>query len=68
MEFDVLSQYANGLVRRIVRSALTPALWLCFFAPVCWGTAYFFSFRPALEALLHSARTPVGFAPLLPAT
>jgi hypothetical protein len=66
MEFDVLSQYANGLVRRIVRSALTPALWLCFFAPVCWGTAYFFSFRPALEALCIPLGL-LGFALVLPA-
>lgn len=50
-EFDVLSEYASGLVRRIVRSALTPALWLCCFAPVCWGFSYIFSFRPRLEPL-----------------
>lgn len=50
MDFD-LSQYTEGLSKRIVRSALTPALWLCCFGPACWVAVYAFSFRPALERL-----------------
>ena len=51
MEFDFLSQYAQGLAKRIVRSALTPALWLCCSSLIPFAAAYFFSDRPALQPL-----------------
>jgi hypothetical protein len=51
MEFDLLSHYAQGLAKHIVRSALTPALWLCCSALIPFAAAYFFSDRPALQPL-----------------
>jgi len=66
VEFDILSQYANGLVRRIVRSALTPALWLCCFCTRLLGNCLFLQVRPALEPLCIPLGV-LGLALVLPA-
>lgn len=51
MDPDLLGHYTRALATRIVRSAMTPALWLCCFGVACWLAAYLFSFRPTLEPL-----------------
>jgi hypothetical protein len=62
-EVDVLGEYTQGLAKRIVRSAMTPALWLCCFGVTCWIAAYLFSFRPVLEPLCIPLAL-AGMAPL----
>lgn len=62
MEVDLLGQYTRELAKRIVRSAMTSALWLCCFGVACWIAAYLFSFRPALEGLC----IPLGIAGMVP--
>jgi hypothetical protein len=59
---DVLGEYTQGLAKRIVRSAMTSALWLCCFGVACWIAAYLFSFRPVLEPLC----IPLGIAGFVP--
>lgn len=61
---DVLGEYTQGLAKRIVRSAMTSALWLCCFGVACWIAAYFFSFRPVLEPLCIPLAL-AGMAPLV---
>lgn len=63
MEVDLLGQYSRELAKRIVRSAMTPALWLCCFGVACWIAAYLFSFRPVLEPLCVPLAI-AGMAPL----
>lgn len=63
MEVDLLGQYSRELAKRIVRSAMTPALWLCCFGVACWIAAYLFSFRPVLEPLCIPLAI-AGMAPL----
>jgi membrane protein implicated in regulation of membrane protease activity len=60
---DVLGEYTQGLAKRIVRSAMTPALWLCCFGVACWIAAHLFSFRPVLEPLCIPLAL-AGMAPL----
>jgi hypothetical protein len=60
---ELLGEYAQGLAKRIVRSAMTPALWLCCFGVACWIAAYLFSFRPVLEPLCIPLAV-AGIAPL----
>lgn len=62
MGIDLLEQYSRALAKRIVRSAMTPALWLCCFGVACWIAAYLFSFRAALVPLC----IPLAIAGTLP--